>query len=487
MAFSLFGRKERPDPRRLREGMPVRIPDTTVRGPSTATSMQDQRELARRTAEKIDQIESEMISGAGPVEATVPMTPLRAASFGAPVPSRNASTAPHALPQSGPAPTGKANGSAARSPESVLPPLEFSTSVLLGDTAAGFGGIQVTASALAPELEEAAILYANAQSQAAGATLRAAIDRGQLGAHARQAWLMFFDVLREMGARAEFDSLALEYAARFEQSPPPWPERTAEPQPRADRGGAPTIVRFAVRLDGAATRQVEQARRAASAKRPVTIDFTAITEFDPDGAVLACSLLESFASGGAELVVLGAAQLFEVARAAVEPGRRDASDSGWKLALAALRLLGDQQAFDDLSIEYCVTYEVSPPSWEPMPANVRGGADSAPRREPRPATHDRDTSTVEGGAFVLHGEIAGRIANELAALRDYAETRSEVIVDCRGLRRLDFVAAGELLNEVVVLASQSKSVLFAEPMPIVEALLMVMGIHEVVEIRRRKI
>lgn len=499
MAFSLFGRKEKPDPRRLREGMPVRIPDTTVRGPATATSRQDQRELARRTAEKIDQIESEMISGAGPVEATVPMSPLRAASFGAPLPSRNASfgapmpsrnasTAQHALPQSGPAPTVKANGSAARSPDAVLPPLEFSTSILLGDTAAGFGGIQVTASALAPELEEAAILYANAQSQAAGATLRAAIDRGQLGVHARQAWLMFFDVLREMGARADFDSLALEYAARFEQSPPPWPERTAEPKPPADQGGAPTIVRFAARLDGAATRQIEQVRRAALGKRPVTVDFTAITEFDPDGVVLACSLLESFPSGGGELVVLGVAQLYEVARAAVEPGRRDASDSGWKLALTALRLLGDQQAFDDLSIEYCVTYEVSPPSWEPMPANVRGAADGAPApREPRPARHDRDTSTVEGGAFVLHGEITGRIANELAALRDYAKTRSEVIVDCRGLRRLDFVAAGELLNEVVVLASQSKSVLFAEPMPIVEALLVVMGIHEVVEIRRRNI
>jgi anti-anti-sigma regulatory factor len=461
--------------------MPVRIPETTVRGPSTATSAEVQRELAKRTAAKIDQIESEMISGAGPatapLSATMPMGSLRD--------TRPASRAPggNGVATRGPAVPGGAG--AEGDPASVLPPLEFSTSVVLGDTMAGLGGIQVETSALAPELEEAAILYANAQPQAAAATLRAALERGRLEGHARQAWLMLFDVLQAAGEKAQFESLAIEYAARFERSPPPWPEGQIESEPSESSGRAPTVVRIPIRLDGAASRQLETARRALAASRPVTIDFTAIVEFDAEGAALACSFFDSLAAITTDLAVLGASRLHEVASAAIESGRRDDSDGGWKLALAALRVLGEQQAFDDLSIDYCVTYEVSPPSWEPMPPNVRTAA--ARPKGPKQESVEQGSATVDGGAFVLSGELVGRMASDLAALRDYAEGRADVIVDCRGLRRLDFVAAGELLNEVVVLASSGKSVLFAEPIPIVEALLVVMGIHEVVEIRRRKV
>ncbi len=476
--FSLFGRKDRPVARRPREGMPVRIPETTVRGPSTGTSAEAQRELARRTAAKIDQIESEMISGAAPATApmstTMPMGALRDARA---TPPGNNGVAAHRAAAPG-------DVGAERDPASVLPPLEFSTSVVLGDTIAGLGGIQVTTSALAPELEEAAILYANAQPQAAAATLRAALERGRLDGHVRQAWLMLFDVLQVTGEKAQFETLAIEYAARFERSPPPWVGGQPEAESSASSGRAPTVVRIPIRLDAAASRQLETARRALAAGRTVTVDFTAIVEFDAEGAMLACSFLDSLAGLETDVAVLGASRLHEVARATVEPGRRDDSDGGWKLALAALRVLGEQQAFDDLSIDYCVTYEVSPPSWEPMPPNVRIAAarPQGPKESVEPGT-----ARVDGGAFVLCGEIVGRMAGDLAALRDYAEARSDVIVDCRGLRRLDFVAAGELLNEVVVLASSGKTVLFAEPIPIVEALLVVMGIHEVVEIRRRKI
>ena len=481
--FSLFGRKDKPVARRPREGMPVRIPETTVRGPSTATSAETQRELARRTAAKIDQIESEMISGApptAPLPASYAPAGLRAAA--------TPSTDKHA--------TGRGNGSHAGIPHSrseppakgalasVLPDLEYSTSVVLGDTEVGIGGIQVATSALAPELEEAAILYANAQPQAAAATLRSAIERGQLQIHARQAWLMLFDVLQATGERAEFDSRAIQYAARFEQSPPPWREDQADAQRPGRSERARTMVRFPARLDGAASRKIELAQRAVASRQPVTIDFTAIAEFDAEGAALACSLFDGCVDEGVDLAVLGASRLYDVARAAVEPGRRDESDCGWKLALAALRVLGEQQAFDDLSIEFCVTYEVSPPSWEPMPGSVRTEAPPRSRDEP---DVEPDTSSVKGDAFALQGEIVGRMAGDLEALRGYAESRGDVVVDCRALRRLDFVAAGELLNEVVVLASQAKTVLFAEPIPIVEALLVVMGIHEVAEIRRRKI
>ena len=66
---------------------------------------------------------------------------------------------------------------------------------------------------------------------------------------------------------------------------------------------------------------------------------------------------------------------------------------------------------------------------------------------------------------------------ELQALRAHAANRGEVVVDCRGLRRMEFVAAGDLLNEVVTMRSAGKQVLFVEPNYLVYALMLVMGIR----------
>ena len=97
------------------------------------------------------------------------------------------------------------------------------------------------------------------------------------------------------------------------------------------------------------------------------------------------------------------------------------------------------------------------------------------------------TVTLEGSALALHGEIVGKMPAELAALHRFAANRRDVVIDCRDLRRLDFLAAGELLNEVVVLVSGGKTVLFVEPSAIVDALMTVMGIHELADVRRRRI
>ncbi|HRO61551.1 MAG TPA: hypothetical protein PK177_20740, partial [Burkholderiaceae bacterium] len=163
------------------------------------------------------------------------------------------------------------------------------------------------------------------------------------------------------------------------------------------------------------------------------------------------------------------------------------SDACWMLALFALRLLGEAQAFEDLGIEYCVTFEVSPPQWEPLPASIRPVPAAGETASIGNASEVSGSPPAEPNAFILTGEISGRMQQEMQALRSFAAGRSDIVVDCRPLRRIEFVAAGELLNEVVNLRSAGKQVLFAEPNRLVYALMLVMGIQELAEVRRRKI
>jgi len=354
-------------------------------------------------------------------------------------------------------------------------------------------GIELGEPALPPDLEEAAILFANAQSAAAAATLEAAVERDDASP---RAWRMLLDVLHATGRRADFEARCIAYAARFETSPPTW--RDAGGPAEAPRRVLSTVlVPFGERIGDDTERAIEQARKAAQQKRAMILDFSALESVDPEAALPLVRLLDVLIQTRREVTVRGAARLAEAARATIEPGRRDPCTGGWQLSLLALRLLGEQGAFEDLSIDYCVTFEVSPPSWEPVPPQLSLAmgsepiAASADRRAEAaallPGSQVEPVATAIGapGSLPLCGELTGLIGGELGRLRGFAAERREVLIDARELRRLDFVAAGELLNEIVALKAAGKTVVIDEPSHVIEALLIVMGIRDLAPVRRR--
>lgn len=464
MVFSLFSRKDKGDARRGRGTAGSAVGPARAVAPVAPDTMAARREAARLTEEKINRIESEMI-------ASAPARPARAAP-----------------PVAAPSPP-----SAKPAPAVAAPPIHAVNGHAESMTSAGFGdlsdvmAIDVNASSLPGALEEAAILFANGQPAAAAAALQHAVADADLGGFQQLAWLMLLDLHQLTGDRAAFESLALDYAARFESSPPAWVEAEGHGTIAIRQPGG-SVVALPARLDASLVGRIDLLERGLERRRETIIDCGSVQAVDTDGAARLVALFRRFEKtpGGQVLIVRGAQSLFDASRASIEPGRRDRIDAGWMLALYALRLLGDEQAFEDLGIEYCVTFEVSPPSWEALPPSIRsaapddarGGLDARPTQGPPPA---------EPNAFVMAGDVTGRMQNEIRALRAFATGRSDVVVDCRPLRRLEFVAVGELLNEVVNLRSAGKQVLFAEPNRLVYALMLVMGIPELAEIRKRKI
>ncbi len=507
--FSFFSRRPKSEPEK------AAAPRAPGAGPAAADATAErQRAAARRTAEQIDKIESEMIQpmtvrsvavvhGAG-VRADVAVTvaPRREPAAGRAAASPVASVAASARPAGErAASSGPAQGLAPeRRPSPALAPLAFklpseSPAEQTGD------GILIAESTLPPDLEEAAILFANGQSEAAAATLEAAIVRDDLPDRGRQGWLMLLDILQAADRRADFDARSIAYAARFETSPPAWRERTSAAAAER-RGLSMMVVGFGDSIDTETSRPIEQARKGAQQNRPLVFDFSLVRHVQPDAAADVVRLLESFIRSRRAITVRGARQLHDAARGTVAPGRPDAAGA-WLLALLALRLLGEQQAFEDLSIDYCVTFEVSPPSWEPVPPHVSvatAGAEPAgqPAEAVGAAADSGSASTAPGGrpawpgaaapgrALELCGELVGRIAAELGQLRVLAGERRDVVIDARALTRLDFVAAGELLNELIALKSAGKVVTIDEPSHVIEALLTVMGVREHARLRRRR-
>ena len=78
---------------------------------------------------------------------------------------------------------------------------------------------------------------------------------------------------------------------------------------------------------------------------------------------------------------LSGERFFTVLQEAAPTGVRDADPAYWLLRLDALRMANRPDQFDEAAIDYCVTYEVSPPSWERgAAASVRISGSSRARR-----------------------------------------------------------------------------------------------------------
>lgn len=460
MAFSFFRRKDKTetpgDPQTGPDGVAIRRPPA-----SASDSLAARRHAARSTEEKIDRIESEMIEAAKgrPTSGSELRAPLAG--------KRGMIDAPATL--------------------RVTDWFGANSDVLPAARSTAFA-IDVNASALPGVLEEAAIEFARGEAATASATLRLALIDADLGDFLKLGWLMLLDLHQLTGARQLFESLALDYAARFDAYPPIWTEGEGSVAGE-EQMAAGSIIAFPARIDDAIATRIDLVERGMAKRRETVIDFNAVETIDAAGASRLLTLLRRFENAPSRyaLLVRHPQRLFGAARKAIEPGRRDESDACWRLALFALRLLDEAQRFEDLGIEYCVTYEVSPPSWEPLPRSIRlvGKALEPVDRGLGVAT--AIAPPAEPSAFVLAGEMIGRMHDRIKALRAFSGGRPDVVIDCRKLRRIDFVAVGELLNEIVTLRTAGKQVLVVEPNRLVFALMLVMGIHELAEIRERRI
>jgi ABC-type transporter Mla MlaB component len=353
-----------------------------------------------------------------------------------------------------------------------------------GDALAGsIDAIEIHTSGAGSVIDETAILFANGQIEEAEANLRSAIEADDLG-HARQmAWLMLFELVNQRGDRAAFEQLTSDYARRFESSPPAWVDYAAPATQRPGAGAVATptgaaVVRLPDVVDANVVKALEQLKQLAVSHPTLTLDASGVRSIDLVGAELLLRVVNAFKRASHELIVQGAEQLINPLRAAIEPGRRDASDAGWMLLLEVFRLLGRQDDFDETGIQYCITFEVSPPSWEPAPPNMKARAAAAVAGAASAVASDdplawRGVIEAEGEPFF------GR----LAAL---ARVHKALAVDCGQLRRMAFSAASALLTLVMKLQQGGATVEFRNVNVMVGALFQLLGITAVAAVQLRR-
>jgi hypothetical protein len=360
-----------------------------------------------------------------------------------------------------------------------------------------------------PELDEAVIAFANADFGPCEEALQSLTGPGGARNQHAETWLVLFDLYRATGQQQRFETLAVEYAEQFGWSAPQWyslpklvadavAEEKPSPQSANSRlmGEVGWVCPEVLDIDAVARLRSQTLQMPL----PWIFDWAGLRSIDAEAAMQLSMLFRLWAGQALEMRWTAGDQLFSVLAEAAPTGVRDADPAFWLTRLDALRLANRADQFDETAIDYCVTYEVSPPSWEPARCQVRiSGSGLSTRTPPMSMVSEVSTSFLESGladesvgqieqAHVeLSGQLVGDIGPVLQRLDADLGDSPIVTVSCARLIRVDFIAAGDLLNWVLSKRTENRAVQFVDAHRLVALFFGAMGINEHAKVQVRKV
>jgi hypothetical protein len=399
-------------------------------------------------------------------------------------PSPIAAAAP-VIPAAGPSP-------ARGGPESGTPS---------GFSASKVFAIDVDEFAHDPELEEASIRFANGDDAGAEAGLMEVLGPGGPRIDHDETWLTLFDLYRATGQQDRFESAAIEFAGRFGRSAPQWislPEAVGK-MGAAAAPSAPGGFSADWTCPSAFGTQTLAALTAALARfpQPWRLSWAKLSSIEEGAIEGLARLFTQWATQPVQLRFVGADNLEKVLRTATPSGDKGVSPAWWKLRMEVLRVMHRPDEFELVALDYCVTYEVSPPSWDsarcdykPLQADGSAVAGNTIIGE---AFRDSMTSNLGYGdtqaagmssqmAQVATVELAGQILGDAKEAIDMLDGKLSgadlMVISCARLIRIDFTAAGTLLNWVSARQIEGRQVQFVDVHRLVAAFFNVIGIGE---------
>ncbi|MFZ5482924.1 MAG: hypothetical protein ACOZB0_01730 [Pseudomonadota bacterium] len=408
-----------------------------------------------------------------PVTPERPAKPARAVAPERPAPTPGpAQPSPAAKPIAALAKPASAPAKPAAAPVRVAAPPAIPTAPAAAQETTSQNGflVQEFDTQFAPEVEDAVMLYANGRTGDATAALNRFI-LNHPDSRDPQPWRLLFDLYEATGQRQPFEDLAMDYAVRFERSPPTW--RVAdEAVPSRDRPQAPTFA-FGSTWAPQDSPRLENFLRECEAADSVVLDFnkTSVPSDESFARTLLDCVTRLVAAGKALRLVGGEA--FVVRLNAFRADNR-LSEPLWLLLLMLLQQMGKAEAFEEAALDYAIRFEMSPPSYTP-PRKVA---------EPVPESTEAQAQAPDH-TFVVPGRIGPGSTAVFDQLREFAAPLDVVEIDLGRVTQIDFTVVGVLMDAVMQLVQAGKKVSFREGNEMVCLLMQMVGVGQFANVQPR--
>lgn len=341
-----------------------------------------------------------------------------------------------------------------------------------------------------PELEEAAIRFANGDDAGAqGVLLQALRSAPHTDATTVHSWWdALLDAYRATDDRAGFDAAVGEFGPRFAPATPAWDASTrlALPEP----GGEPPLSVPGGSFLWASPRRLGEAdlerlrQVLAQMPMPWRLDWSALGEVEPSAQPMLGALFASLCNEPVQVHFTGVGALQRALQALTPPTEHE--HALWALRLDALRVTQSVAEFERAALDYCIAVGVTPPPWmearcgfENLDMHNPNGAVLTPQEHLAPTAPMSLAPPVQAPDARLQGQLSGDASAFLAHLVvGNSPQRRVVVIDCAELVRVDFSAAGSLLNWAAHQQALGATVEFRDVHRLVAAFFNVIGVHE---------
>jgi anti-anti-sigma regulatory factor len=233
-------------------------------------------------------------------------------------------------------------------------------------------------------------------------------------------------------------------------------------------------VAFVGMLGESSDKPVKQLEKIIAGNPVARVEFGKLQSVDSLGAEMLLKAMRAARKTKCELVMSGAEKLAELLKGKLEVGKRE-DETLWMLLLELYQHMAQQDPFEEWAVNYAITFEVSPPSWENRPPSKKPASIGVP-----------EGTAADPETFPLAGEMYSAGSDAFRQLVDFATDREQVLIDCSALKRMDFVSAGLFLNTLTNLQITGSSVTIRNPNQLIFALFGVLGINQVAHVERRK-
>jgi anti-anti-sigma regulatory factor len=369
-------------------------------------------------------------------------------------------------------------------------------------SASHFFALDVQEIAQDPEVEEAAIRFANGDDAGAEQGLLEVLGEGGEKAGQQEDWLALFDLYRATGQLAPFESRAVDFVNRFNRSAPQWYDMPGRVSSMTGKVYTPSTGHNRAvwvsepELDAHAVGTLQNV--LLRAPQPWVLDWTPLESMDLKAARALLGIFTLWGDQDVELRFQGTSSFRDLLKSQTPSGRRDVEQLWWELRMAVLRVMNRPDEFELTALDFCVTYEVSPPGWEKPRCHYTSQSADRPGEagqsvlgesvlEQVPSGYPNSESHLDSeaagdynqlGLVELSGEIRGDPQATLEALERKLKGADVLIISCRHLIRVDFSAAGTLLNWVSGHHAEGRLVQFVDAHRLVSAFFHVIGITE---------
>ena len=303
------------------------------------------------------------------------------------------------------------------------------------------------------------------------------------------------------------------------------------PHGAREGGGPPAVWTCPVMLSAQAVEAAHAAMAGQHSQR--WIDWSTLVSADLAAAQALLERVREWTTWPVEFRFAGGGVLRRRLKASTPSGRRENNPLWWHLRLELLRLMHRQEEFDLVALDFCVTYGVLPPDWV-APANRFQVADTLPISAalshaptemaglatevgpfdtmawpsvvsdtelmstppldaastlPQTRSPAADTVLLAPAVPELRGTLRGDISPQIRQLQEAAARHpadGPFQVDCAHLNRIDFVAAGNLLQWLLGLSARGQKAELLHVHRLIAAFLHVVGIDDSVIVRLRE-